>query len=67
MTQEEWLSVAEGLKSLNGEPSFFRKPAAGLRPLPLCGIPESVKQLYDRRVEEMTPYFQHCNYGAWEA
>ena len=24
VTQEEWLSVAEGLKSLNGEPSFFR-------------------------------------------
>src|SRR5436190_14567772 len=24
-------------------------------------IPESVKQLYDRCVEEMTPYFQHCN------
>lgn len=30
-------------------------------------IPEIVKQPYDRRVEEMTPYFQHCNYGAWEA
>ena len=24
VTQEEWLSVADGLKSLNGEPSFFR-------------------------------------------
>lgn len=48
-----------GLNLIPRVPEKFVSP----RHLP---IPERVKQHYAKRVEEMTPYLQHCQYTAWQ-